>query len=117
MPRTALTVTTIPSPYGGAGVAVTMDAADTSNQNRVPLTGREIIIAQNTGGAPYTVTVTSVDDRYGRSEDISAESIAAGAIRVYGVGLALEGWQQTDGNLYLQASNAAVKFGVLKLNP
>lgn len=117
MARTALTKTTIPSPYAGAGVAITMTAADTSNQNSFPLTGREIVIAWNSGATSRTVTVTSVDDRYGRQENISAEAIAAGAIRVYGVGLALEGWQQTDGNLYLEASNAEVKFGVLKLNP
>lgn len=116
MARAALTVTNVPSPYSGAGVAVTMTAADTSNKNSVPLTGREIVIAWNSGASARTVTVTSVDDRFGRSEDIAAESIAAGAIRVYGVGLALEGWQQTDGSLYLEADNAEVKFGVLRLN-
>ena len=115
MARTALTKTTIPTPYAGAGVAVSMDAADTSNQNKVAFTGREIVIAWNSGLSTRTVTITSVDDRFGRSEDISAENIAAGAIRVYGVGLALEGWQQTDGSLYLQANNAEVKFGVLVL--
>lgn len=115
MARTALTKTTIPSPYAGAGVAATMTAADTSNKNSFPLTGREIVIAYNSGASSHTVTVTSVDDRYGRSEDISAEAIAAGAIRVYGVGLALEGWQQTDGSLYLEANHAEVKFGVLVL--
>lgn len=93
-----------------------MTAADTSNKNSFPLTGREVVIAHNTGASAYTVTITSVDDRYGRSEDISAESIAAGDIRVYGPGLALEGWQQTDGSLYLEANNAAVKFGVLRLS-
>lgn len=113
MARTALTKTTIPSPYAGAGVAITMTAADTSNQNSFPLTGKEVVIAWNSGATPRTVTVTSVDDRYGRQENITSESIAAGAIRVYGVGLALDGWQQTDGNLYLEANNAEVKFGIL----
>ncbi len=115
MARTVLTKTTIPSPYAGAGVAVTMTAADTTNQNSFPLTGREIVIAWNSGASSRTVTITSVDDRYGRSEHITAEAIAAGAIRVYGPGLALEGWQQTDGSLYLEANNAEVKFGILTL--
>lgn len=117
MARTALTVTNIPTPYAGAGVAITMTAADISNQNRFPLTGREIVIAWNSGVSSRTVTITSVDDAYGRQEHITAESIAAGAIRVYGCGLAIEGWQQTDGNLYLEANNAEVKFGILKLIP
>lgn len=116
MARTVLTTTSVPSPYAGAGVAITMTAADTSNQNSFPLTGREIVIAHNTGATPRTVTITSVDDRYGRSEHIAAESIAAGAIRVYGSGLALEGWQQTDGSLYLEANHAEVKFGILRLS-
>lgn len=115
MARTALTKTAVPSPYGGAGVAVTMTAADTTNKNKFPLTGREIVIAQNTGASSRTVTITSVDDRYGRSEDIAAEAIAAGAIRVYGPGLAIEGWQQADGSLYLEANHAEVKFGILQL--
>lgn len=113
MARTALTKTTVPSPYAGASTAVTMTAADTTNQNSFPLTGREIVIAHNTGASSRTVTITSVDDRYGRQENIAAESIAAGAIRVYGPGLALEGWQQTDGSLYLEANHAEVKFGIL----
>jgi len=116
MARTVLTVTNVPSPYAGASAAVTMTAADTTNKNSFPLTGREIVIAQNTGASSRTVTITSVDDRYGRSEDIAAESIAAGAIQVYGPGLALEGWQQTDGSLYLEANHAEVKFGILRLS-
>lgn len=116
MARTALTKTTVPSPYAGAGVAVTMDAADTTNQNRITLTGRELVLAQNTGVSAHTVTITSADDPYGRTKHISAESISAGEIRVYGCGLALDGWQQADGSLYLEANHADVKFGVLKLS-
>lgn len=115
MPRTALTVTQIPSPYAGAGVAATETAADTTNQNSFPLTGREIVIARNAGASTRTVTITSVDDRFGRQENIAAENIAAGELRVYGVGLALEGWQQTDGSLYIEANHADVKFTVLRL--
>lgn len=113
MVRAALTKTTVPSPYAGGSTAVTMTAADTSNKNSFPMTGRELVIAQNTGAGAHTITVTSVDDTYGRQENITAESIAAGAIRVFGVGLGLIGWQQTDGALYLEADHAEVKFGVL----
>jgi len=116
MARTVLTVTNVPSPYAGASAAVTMSAGDTANKTSVRRTGREIVIDPDPGGSSRTVTITSVDDRYGRSEDIAAESIAAGAIQVYGPGLALEGWQQTDGSLYLEANHAEVKFGILRLS-
>lgn len=115
MPRTDLTVTSVPAAYAAAGVAVTMTAADTSNLNSHTLTGRELLIAHNTGASPYTITITSAADPFGRTKDITAESIAAGDIRVYGCGQALLGWLQTDGKLHFQASNAAVKFGILRV--
>lgn len=116
MARTTLTKTTVPTPYADAGVVVTMTAADTSNQNRVTLTGKEIVIAHNTGASTRTVTFTSVADRFGRTNDISAENILAGEIKVYGPGLAIEGWNSVDAAvtyLYLEANHAEVKFGVL----
>ena len=114
MPRTELTKTVALGAYGGAGVAVTMTAADTTNQNDFVAQGKDFIIAQNTGASPHTVTVTSVDDPYGRVEHITAESIAAGAIRIYGP-IERLGWQQTDGKIYLEADNAEVFFGIVKL--
>lgn len=113
MARTTLTKTTVPGPYADAGTVVTMTAADTGNQNRIVLTGREIVIARNSGASTRTVTFTSIADRFGRTNDLGAENILAGEIKVYGPGLALEGWQQTDGYLYLEANHAEVLFGVL----
>lgn len=114
MARQQLTKTTAPGAYSGASTAVTMTAADTTNFEQFTCTGRELLIIHNTGGSAYTWTATSVDDRFGRSENITTESIAAGAIRVWGP-VAIEGWQQTDGNVFIQASNTAVKFGVITL--
>lgn len=53
-------------------------------------------------------------DQYGRSGDIAAYSLAAGDIAVFGP-FKRDGWVQADGNIYLQASNVAVKFGVITL--
>lgn len=114
MPRQTLTKTTSPGPNPTAGVAVTMTAADTVNKEQFALTGREVLIIQNTGASAYTYTITSVADPYNRTGHITAQSIAAGAIHVIGP-LGLEGWRQTDGNLYLEANNAAVKYGVITL--
>lgn len=114
MPRTDLTVTTAKTPYEHAGIAVTMTAADVANMNQASFTGSEIIIAHNTGGSAYTVTITSAADPYNRTKDITTESIAAGEVRVYNL-RAAPGWQQSDGKVYFQASNTLVKFGVIKL--
>lgn len=114
MARTVLTKTTAPSPYATAGTAVTFTAADTTNQNRFILTGRQIIIARNTGASTRTVTITSIADPiFGRSGTISAENITAGQVKVYGAGLATDGWLQTDGYLYLEANHAEVEFAVI----
>lgn len=114
MARQNVTKTTLLGAYTGASVALTETAADTTNKEQFALTGREVLLIHNTGGSSYTWTATSVDDRLGRSEDIATESIAAGAIRVWGP-ITTEGWQQTDGNIYVEASNTAVKFGVITL--
>ena len=113
MARTSLTKTTAPGSYAGQGEALTMAAADTSNKNQFTASRKDIVVAHNTGGSPYTVTITSVDDHYGRQEDISAESIAAGAIKIFGP-FELHGWQQADGKIYLEANNSAVEFGIIQ---
>ena len=48
------------------------------------------------------------------STDVDAYSIAAGEYAVFGP-FKRPGWVQADGYVYLQASNAAVKFGVVAL--
>lgn len=114
MPRTVLTKTAATGSTNYAGVVLTMTAADISNLNEFAASGKDLIVAHNTGGSSYTITVTSAADPYGRTRDISAVSIATGAYMVFGP-LELTGWQQTDGRIYLQANNAAVKFGVVSL--
>jgi hypothetical protein len=114
MPRTTVPVDVAPGGYAGAGVLCTQTAADPTNLNRCVHTGRELILARNTGATARTVTITSVDDPYGRQEHISAESIAAGALRMYGP-FPVAGWRQTDGYLYFEASHAEVVFTVIRL--
>lgn len=114
MARQTLTKSTAPGSYATAGVAVTMTAADTVNKEQFVSTGKELVIAHNTGGSPYTVTITSVADEYGRSGDITAYSVAAGAIAAFGP-FPVHGWRQSNDNIYLEANNTAVKFGVIVL--
>lgn len=115
MARTDLTKTNATvGGYPTAGVAITMTAADTVNQNQFAAQGQDLVIAHNTGVTGHTVTITSAADPYGRTGDITAESIAAGEYRVYGPFPRI-GWEQSDGKFYLEANDAEVKFGVIKL--
>jgi hypothetical protein len=118
MPRTSLTPKAAVGSYGDYTVATTADltmtAADVSNLNQFAASGNDLVFAYNTGGSAYTVTVTSAPDAFGRSKDIATYSIGAGLFSVFGP-LKLMGWVQTDGKIYLQASNVAVKFGIVAL--
>lgn len=117
MARTNLTKTTALGAYGNyaANAAdLTMAVADVANKNQFTATGKDLIVAHNTGASAYTVTISSAPDPYGRSGDIAAYSIGAGEYAVFGP-MELTGWMQPDGKIYLEAENAAVKFGVVAL--
>lgn len=118
MARTPLVKTTALGPYGDYSVAnaadLTMAAGDVANKNDFPATGDDLVVAHNTGGSAYTLTVTSAPDPYGRTKDITAYSIGAGEYAVFGP-LELTGWVQADGKIYLEVNNAAIKLGVVKL--
>lgn len=93
----------------------TWTAADVANGNSCDHTGRELILVNNTGASPYTVTVTSVADELGRTGDKpSAYSMAAGDYSVFGP-YPVRGWRQSTGKLHFSASNAAVKFVIIRL--
>lgn len=115
--RTDVPVTT-PVSINGTIAADAADfvwtAADVSNSNSATLTGREMLLVQNTGGSAYTVTVTSVADDLGRTGDITTYSLAAGDFAVFGP-FPMRGWRQSGSKLYFAGSNAAVKFVVLKV--
>lgn len=120
MARAAVTPVSVIAPFAavGAGLAdFTFQAANATDKEYFVCTGRELVIAYNSDPTnPYTVTITSVDDEKGRSEDIATYSMAAGDYAVFGVGLTnTKGWKQTSGQVYLEASNAAIKFAVLRM--
>lgn len=114
MPRTTLTKTTAPGAYTHAGTLLTMTAADASNGNQFVATGKDLIVAYNSAGLTYTITVTSSADPYGRTKDITAENITAGQYKIFGP-LETVGWIQSDGKIYITASNAGVYLGIVAL--
>jgi len=88
-------------------------AADASNFDSVAFTGKEIVIAWNSGATPRVVTIESIADSHNRTGDLT-ETLAAGSFAVFGP-MQLEGWVQSGNLLHFKAAHAEVKFVVLKL--
>jgi len=88
-------------------------AADVANKNQFAPSGDDLVIVHNTGASAYTVTFTSIADEFKRTGDISAYSVDAGEIAAFR--FKKPGWNQADGKIYIEASNAAVKFAVIQL--
>jgi hypothetical protein len=115
MARAILTPTLVPADYATAGVAVTFTAWDATNGNRFQATGREILLAKNVSAdTARTVTVTSQTDPYGRSGNITADSIPFGTTRVYQM-FPLSGWADSSGYIAVDGSTTDIQFAVLRL--
>jgi len=120
MARATLTRTTILGPYptlqpAADSLDVVMTACDVANGNQFVLDGPMILIVQNTDGASArTFTLTSLADPMNRTGDVTAYSVGIGEIAAFYFGQ-VAGWRQTDGYLYLSGSNAALKFGIIRL--
>jgi hypothetical protein len=94
------------------GLVLAETAGDQPNGNKTLMSINDCIIAHNTGGSTYTITVSSSDDPAGRFADI-VYPIAAGAIAFLGP-FKHVGWQDpSDSNLYYFVSNAAVTVAVV----
>lgn len=119
MTRTTLTKNTLVGPYPtlqptANSLDLTFTAADVANKNQFAGSGEDLLLAWNTDGAnPYTVTFTSVADDKKRTGDITTYSIGAGEIAAFKFKDA--GWKQSDGKIYVEASNAAIEFAVMSV--
>ena len=98
--------------YGAGEADVVLTAADVANFNYAMFKTGDIVIAHNTDVAAQTVTITSIEDDQGRTGNIATYSLAADDIAVFGP-FERNGWMQDDGQLYMRATSANVKFGVL----
>ena len=119
MARTTLTKLVAQGPYPvlpitAAGLDVVETAADVANKNQFIPSGDDLLIVHNTGAAAYTVTLTSAPDAQNRTGDITTYSVGIGVIALFRINSS-KGWVQTDGNVYIEAANAAVKFAVVAL--
>lgn len=121
MARTALTPQTAIAIYPAAGAIAanaadfTFAAGDASNGNKFTATGREIIIARNTGAGARTITLQAAGDAIGREVDLGPFSIGAGEFTIFTQPLAITGWRQSDGQFYLDVEHAEVTLAVITL--
>jgi hypothetical protein len=119
MPRTSLTALRALGPDGSLYTAnaadLAMAGADNLNLNQVLHSGKILIVAFNEDASPHTVTVTSATDSNGRTGDITEYSVGAGEYAVFGP-FDLDGWAQTDMQLYLTPDHPTLYFGAIDLS-
>jgi len=117
---TTFTATTMKGPFEAitAGQATITLTAASAGADTFAATGRQLVICQNSHATnAYTVTITSTADESGRTGDITAYSLAAGEVAIFGVDLTTRpGWRNTStGAITITASNASVKISIVKL--
>jgi hypothetical protein len=101
--------------YAANAADLTMIDADVLKVDRFEATGRDLVLVHNTGALAASVSVWSAPDpTLGRYGDVENYELAAGVYAVLGP-FTVPGWRQSDGCVYLVASNAAVKMQVIAL--
>jgi hypothetical protein len=121
MTATVITVQDVLAPFstssGSAGAHdFTWAASSGSVTDAFTCSGRDLLLANNTDGGALTITIASVDDEKGRSEPITAYSMAAGDFAVFGVGLTnSKGWMDTSKKITVTTSGSNLKLAVLNL--
>lgn len=121
MARTNIAAQTPVGPYpaGGTVSAAALDlawvTADAVNLNEFIFSGKEILLVWNPDASAHHVTLTSVADARGRSDDVTSYSVGAGVISAFNFRSGSEGWQQSDGHIYISSDSALVKFAVVTI--
>lgn len=119
MPRQTLTRQTPKGPYPTLPVSansldLTWTAANTTDKEQFAPSGDDLVLVRNTHATdPHTVTFTSVADEKNRTGDVSTYSLQAGEVIAFR--FRKPGWKQSDGNIYMEASNTAIQYAVLQL--
>lgn len=104
-----------PTAYPAAAIVAAMTVS-TPGGDTVLLTGRDILIIQNIGVGARTFTITSQNDPFGRVKHITAQSLAAAGIAVFGP-IPQLGWADSTGLLNLASEHAEIKYCVMTLHP
>jgi hypothetical protein len=111
---------TLPGAYptlqpGAGSRKITFAACDASNFNRVVIVeNKTVILVKNAHVSdPKTVTIVSAVDDKNRTGDITAYSIVAGDIAVFGP-FKTAGWT-TTGHLELRGASTDIQFACITL--
>ena len=120
MARTAITTAAIKDlttrypvlPLVATSQDITFDAGDASSGHKFPLTGKEILVAKNTGAGARTVTVKSVADAHQRTGDFGAYSVGAGKVAMFLI--PVDGFLQADGQCYVDVEHAEMTLAVIR---
>jgi hypothetical protein len=129
MANNPITATTAKGPWFNpvqpvaGSLALVETASQAAAYDTVRITGRTLIHIRNSStSVAYTFTVTSVASYPDmRTGDITTYSVAAQAAATTANATAvfivdIPGWQQTDGNVYITCSNAALVIGAVPLS-
>jgi hypothetical protein len=115
MARTALTTLVLKQDNYAiqpGDLALPFVAGDPINGNLFLITGEEILVIQNTDTVAHSFTALSTQDAVGRTDDL-VYSVPANSVAILQFSV-LEGYVQPDGNVYLNPSDAHIKFAVVE---
>ncbi len=96
---------------------VALVAGDVVNGNQADCTGKELLLVQNTDIGAGTVTIAGKADEYGRTGEITAYSVGAGEIAIFGP-FPTDAFRQVSpvaGKMNIDVSAATMKLAVLRL--
>ncbi len=105
--------------WSQTGTLLSFTAANVTDKNKSPATGRTILIAWNSGASTRNIVVTSSADASKARTGNATRALAAGAMAMFS--LVRDGWEQTDDaalpdtQWFYEADHADVKFAVLTL--
>jgi hypothetical protein len=110
-----LTVKDIPGAYDDVYDTPGFEAA--TGPDTFPLTGKEIVIIKNTSGSDSLVTLVSVPDDLGRTNDLS-DTVPAGEQVIVGP-MQRKGWRSAAGNLEINYPDgtSGIEVAVVRLKP
>jgi hypothetical protein len=115
--RSVITNTTATGRHSAAGITLVWTDANPESGNRFvgsSRTGRELLLARNTGGTALTVTVLAATDSLGRRFADQELTIEAGDVSAFGP-FASAGWRQSDGYVWVDAPSTNIKLASLLL--
>ncbi len=112
MARTVIALQDIPSE--GHIADITMSAADAANNHELANNGKVLLLVDNADASPHQVTIVSVPDFAGRTQDI-VQSIVAGDIAIFGP-FKPAWWNQPGGILHVDLdTDTAVTLAALRI--